>query len=590
MRQTLKNLNPINYISLWLVFLINMMLMLGMQNLIKAQYAYVIVILWTLFTIIYISTRPTPNIKHFYSSLSKFEKILLFFVIIIIITTLIRCFAPISGMDVLTARLNAPKRYIQNGGFLNLPHVLASNFPMGVEMLYMFSMLMFPDISANFVAFGISLLVIYLVYILTLDYFDKRIAFLAVIMVLSTQIFYVQSWSPLEDMALAYFSLLSLWALTKFYKNQTLQNLIIFSIYAGTTVVVKYNGTIFIALLYMTLFALMLKEKKIKYYFLSVLISLTMFLPWAYKAYLYTGDPFYPFLINLFHITEPYNHDKFYELGATQYSFWQNLLYLFTNIINNTIIPIKFNDYYSSLNGLASPLIFLLLLIAILKRFWENIQFRILILLSAINYLLHFILMNSINGPPPRYYFVSYILLSIIGAWGYYQIEGKILKRLVDTTIVAWLVIFTLHTTYKKMKTYPYIFGYESAAHYHANSAYGFPYHSSFIFMNEKVAPGDKVLLFDPRGYYLDASYVSSKNVFNALKSNDEYNPDAYYAYLSRNNVKYIWYDQDKKDQTHPTYYLIMDLTKDIIAKYHWKEIYHDDISNCYIFVDSTRL
>ncbi len=103
-------------------------------------------------------------------------------------------------------------------------------------------------------------------------------------------------------MALAYFSLLSLWALTKYYKNQTLQNLIIFSIYAGTTVVVKYNGAIFIALLYMTLFALMLKEKKIKYYFLSVLISLTMFLPWAYKAYLYTGDPFYPFLINLFHI------------------------------------------------------------------------------------------------------------------------------------------------------------------------------------------------------------------------------------------------------------------------------------------------
>ena len=201
------NLNNIYFlIAVLIAVIINLMLIAGFSKFIYPIYGYFVFLLFIIF-MFFIQKNKKIRIKEFYNSSSKFEKILFWAMILFFISSFIRAFAPITGTDTLADRVNMPKRYIQHHGFIDLPYIISSNWPTATEMLYMLGMLILPNVSANIIAFLISILLMLIIYGFSKEFFNKKIGFLAMILLMSTQTFYAHSYSPLQDMLLAFFSL-----------------------------------------------------------------------------------------------------------------------------------------------------------------------------------------------------------------------------------------------------------------------------------------------------------------------------------------------------------------------------------------------
>lgn len=557
----------------------------GYYHLLTSYFAYTVFITIILLSIYYIYNNKLLNPLDFYKSLSLFEKILIFLLIIILLTSLIRCFVPITGMDTLTARANAPKRYIQHHGFENLPQVLASNNPMGTSMLYLFSMLMFPVYSLNLVAYFISIILIYSVYFFGKEYFNSKIGLLAVILVATTQVFYAESWTPLEDLLLANFCLLAIWSILKYFDDFSTKHLILFGLFSGTVLVVKLNGAVFVTVLYVYLLYKLCCCKKCYLVLVPLLFSILMYLPWCIKSFIYTGNPFYPFADSFFSLKYPYNYlIGFPPIGKSGYSIFNNIMYFFTHFLSMFTIPVQINKYYTSMTGMSSPIILILILLAIYYKLWKNKYFLLFFTIAIINYAIQFFLLNVYNGPYTRFIFIDFILFSIIGSWAYFMVTNKSMKLLLNVLILSWVIVFTVYTTWKKIQVFPYAVGIQSVDEFHENMNGAFEPYKDFTFLNNEVVPPNRVLLFDPRAFYLNSDYDLSKNVFYILKKTNSYNADSLYNYMLNNNLKYLWFDDDLMDQDHPEYYFLLGLTKTMINKYNLECIYANKKINTFVY------
>ena len=518
-----------------------------------------------------------------FKSLSQFEKMLLILALINLATSFIICFSPIIGTDTLTSRINNPKRYIQHGGFYDMPHKLNSNLPMGTEMLYMFSLIIFPVISVKIVAFIISLILSFSIYQFSKDIAFREVGILASILIISTPLFYSHSFTPLQDMLLALFSLLSLWCLIKYYKDCLLQNSILFGIFSGTTIAIKYNGIILVFILYILLFTKLIKIKKLKNIFTPIIFTAIFYFPWLIKAYKYTGNPLYPYLNKFFLLNHPYNSINSSLIGKADFSIINKIIFYFTHFFNMTIIPFRINQYYSPINSFTNPLIILLLLIAIYYKFWKSVNFKIFTITIFFTYTIHFFLLMNRYGPRPRWIFIVFCLLSIIGSWGFYKIKNRIIYRFFQIIILSWILFFTIYTTSQKMKFYPVVFGLQTDQEFHRDISSGFKWIEDFEYLNKIDKDNKKVLLFTPKAYYLDSDYVLARIVKYEIKLNDNANIHDLMKYLIQNNVKFIWFDNDDTDlQFYDSE--LLPLTKRMINSYNLKEVFYNEVTNSYIY------
>jgi len=573
-------------IAMLIAVIINLMLIAGFSRCIYPIYGYFVFLMFIIFIFLILKNKKI-KIKEFYNSLSKFEKVLFWAMILFFISSFIQAFAPITGTDTLADRVNMPKRYIQHHGFIDLPYIISSNWPTATEMLYMLGMLILPDVSANIIAFLISLLLMLTIYGFSKEFFNKKIAFLSVILIISTQTFYSQSYNPLQDMMLAFFSLVSLWSLLEFLKYRNIKFLILFSIFCGTTICVKMTGIIFIFILLIILFIDLIKTKKIYLMFIPVITALIIYSPWAYKAYIFTGNPFYPNLNNYFQLKYPYicfHHSLSESMGPYHLNFLSlfYFIYYFFHItfqpISKYILPL-YNQKFVYLTFL-NPLIIPLFFVAVIKKYWKTnifIKFSVIILFV---YTVHFVMLINFGGPIPRYVFIIFILLSIIGSWGFYKLSNKYLKQTIKIFIIIWVMFFTLYTTYKKVQTYPKVFGFWTEEEFHEKSQYGFKWYKDFYFLDDIMKNGEKVLLFKPQAYYLDHNYVTSRELMQIINYEGIATPENLHNWLVKKNVKYIWICEE----THKWQEKFLVLVKTTIKKYDIKQIYNNSKQNSKIF------
>ena len=149
--------------------------------------------------------------------------------------------------------------------------------------------------------------------------------------------------------------------------------------------------------------------------------------------------------------------------------------------------------------------------------------------------------------------------------------------------IISWVIFFSVYTTVKKIQAFPVIFGVQSKEEFHENHVHGFKWYKDFAFLNNTVKGNDRVLLFDPRAYYLDPDYVLARRVKYMIHLNKNSKAEVLYNYLKLNNVKYIWFDNDKNDLQHYDRELLP-LTKKMIGQYRLKRHYFNEVTNSHIY------
>lgn len=279
---------------------------------------------------------------------SPFMTILGFIFIISMSLYLIQVFAPPLNYDTLAYHLAIPKLYATEHGIFYIPHNVYANFPMTMEFLYLFSLLLYGDTLAKLVHFSMGILVILAIYSFSAKYFNKKVGLLASFIFYNIPFVGLLSGWAFNDLMLTLYGFLAVVALLNWFSPGEdkilspganskpageLNNpgkksapaarlapaagsqedgpsrqawLNISAIFCGLSIGTKYPALLLLVPILLLAIAIKeFSEKKsfkfpLKKIALFLLITLIVASPWFMKNVFYTHNPVYPFFYNFF--------------------------------------------------------------------------------------------------------------------------------------------------------------------------------------------------------------------------------------------------------------------------------------------------
>ena len=213
------------------------------------------------------------------------------------LTFLLALAPPVEAFDALSYHLTAPTWWLTDGG-LRLVNLLQYWFPSLVEGMFVWPLAFGKDSVPQLIHFVFALLTILMAWDWTRTLWGPKAAWWTIAIFLSMPSFtWLAAWAY-TDLALAFYSLSALYTLWKWKSTSDLRWLIICGAMTGFTMGIKYTSII----LLIALFALILlwNRKKIrdsiKPIILLAAICILVALPWYLRNWIWTGNPFYPFL------------------------------------------------------------------------------------------------------------------------------------------------------------------------------------------------------------------------------------------------------------------------------------------------------
>ncbi len=233
-----------------------------------------------------------------------YKLIIFIFLIIILSINFVIIFkpAPISTDD-LSAYFNVPYNFVLHHKYMPYRLFPIANMGQNTEMLYAGVIsILGPAYIAHFQFFFFVLCLFGFYYLIKEVFGDKQ----AVLSLLTISLVpwnrYYLGIAKVEFF-LSFYSLLMLFSCWLWYKKKFQPKyLYLLSVFAGISLGIKYNA----ALLIMPLFAICFffivfyqqnRKQLLKSFFLSLAISIALFLPWAVKNYYYFHAPLYPFFV-----------------------------------------------------------------------------------------------------------------------------------------------------------------------------------------------------------------------------------------------------------------------------------------------------
>ncbi|OGS21622.1 MAG: hypothetical protein A2252_12610 [Elusimicrobia bacterium RIFOXYA2_FULL_39_19] len=219
-----------------------------------------------------------------------------FLLIPFILLNFLSTFFPEIFFDALVYHLAIPANYIQNHGLINLPHNIFSCLPNLSGMVFSYGLIFHDIYLVKIINFYLGSLLLYSIYI--------KGRGPALLMFLSIPITALNLWCTGSDilMTLFLFWAVALYALW-FYKNKNVKLLYLSAFLLGLALSTKYTAGFCIPIL---LAGIIYKHKNnrladittVTAGFISIIFLLLI--PWWLKNYVYCGNPFFPYLTNLF--------------------------------------------------------------------------------------------------------------------------------------------------------------------------------------------------------------------------------------------------------------------------------------------------
>ena len=234
---------------------------------------------------------------------SRWERALASFVLLALAIAFPFALLPPTAWDAQTYHLVIPKIAIERGRIAPPPDIVYFNFPSLGEMLFLTAGVLKGDIAAQIVHFGFFLLTLGAVFAFARRYFDARVAWLAVAILVAVPSLVQVATAAYVDLILAFYAFASLYALTN--ARDDARWLTRSAACAGFAMGVKYTAAIipvalFILLLVQNLSRRTAHASRITDYVLrfTFYVSLvTLFAsPWYLRNLVFTGNPVYPFV------------------------------------------------------------------------------------------------------------------------------------------------------------------------------------------------------------------------------------------------------------------------------------------------------
>ncbi len=411
--------------------------------------------------------------------------------------------------DSLVYHFAVPKTYVQNGGFVFLPFPHA-NWPMGMEMLHAWAFLLYSVILAKLLSFAVGLLLLLAIYSVAKQMVPNAstsLPFVAVLLFSAMPLVQAFWGTGYVDVPLAFFELLSFFALLQWWKHESNDWLLLLAIFAGFSAAVKTLGGFVVLLAVLALLYKLVRSPsrpafvhRLKSLAVFGAVSSLFFLPWYLKTFLWTGNPTWPLYFGFY---------KFLGISSagTEY-FTATLGELAVSsqagaghgVIDFLLLPFTLTFLGAKFNGVLSPLFLAFLPLLFFVPRWLS-DFRKLFL-----WVFGFTALWFLNFQDARFYLPALALLSTPAAYAYdvLQKSGR-LGLVLKASLLGMLLFVVLFTFVYKAQALGVAIGLESQESYllRTQSNYG-----TLQWANRNLPPESRIFFFkDIQGYYSDVPY-----------------------------------------------------------------------------------
>jgi hypothetical protein len=344
--------------------------------------------------------------------------------------------------DAITYHLGVPNYFLLEGGISYIPYDSCSNFPFLAEMLYTLGFLL----SGLKLAQLTSPLIFFLTAITLYDFCHR---FLKEINPVIAPLFYLVTPAFMEatvfytnDLHLAYYLLLLIYAFFLFEKEKNYGCIVLMGIFAGFYLSTKYTALISVSGLFAAGFFLTLRKnsgkESLKKAALFALPALLTYLPWMIKNIIYTGNPFYPAMYDLFGgqdmTTEQYR-------AIMRLAHHPDTMQIFTGIFKNPVMllfPASWNTSPYGIGWSLGPCIACFLpLIIIIKKVSPLVR-KLLFTLTGL-----FLIWNA-TFLQTRYLYPAILLSLIVAAYALSRLLKEpsfLLRNALKAGIVFYLFV-----------------------------------------------------------------------------------------------------------------------------------------------------
>lgn len=480
---------------------------------------------------------------------------------VFIATFLIVIFLPIfpylfsfpTAWDPLAYHLMLPKLYLVDHALTFYRWFPQTAFPLGIESLFGYGEAFGDPRISNFIVFTyIVATAIYLVY--GLRYlFSRIVLLLALYLFLYKNIFYSEvSINPFADFPLAFYGLLISSTLIK-YLGSPRNNFLLLLLSLGLfSVLIKFSGIIVVISILVTLFLIWLfNRKKAEFKFsmrnflsqrsiIVLLIISFSVIYWFGRNYIFTNNPVYPFLNDVFKGLN-YSEESARAMMADIKS--QNLT---IEVFVDTALRI--GNYQIGYEILKESLFFLILLIFPLFAIFNKkkiIRYSSLFGLISLVFVVYFV-----GFPSYRYALPFMPLMAILTSFVFFRMLKRISwYNLPFIILLVFSLLLQFRATTKRLTTFSLnnlkngfqsMISYEKAREFLSlqDNYAGIDYANKNLRKDE-----DKILVvFDNRLYYFDIPAVYANPSINGLFTNPKTETiEEIYEEIKKMGITYVF-------------------------------------------------
>ncbi|MFQ5835154.1 MAG: phospholipid carrier-dependent glycosyltransferase, partial [bacterium] len=430
---------------------------------------------------------------------------------IYLLVNLIGALAPEIEVDALTHHLYVPRVYIENHRLVYIPYHLPSAYPLGMQMLFTLGMLLSTSVLAKLIHFSLGVLSLLATYCFGRKYMDSRAGLLAATIFYTVSVVAWESTTAYIDLGFTFFTTLEIFALVNWWHSRRepflKQWLAVAAIMCGFAMGIKYHGVFGLILL---VIGILLKLRfaargeislALKTIFIYGSISILIVSPWLIRNYIFTGNPVFPFLNNIFKspLMRPINP-----------TFTRGSFGMGDNLFSRYILsPWNMTFHGEKYGGVISPIFLMFLPFLFVIRVDKVIKY--MILFCGVYFALWETSASIMRYLIPIMPFLSIVVSHVInGLVSWDSMGNKVLSAGVITVTgtVLFLNLPFFHPFWQKewsqgiVRHVPYqvVLGIESREHYLSRRIGSY---DVFQYVNRNLPSDAKILCFNEEFRYL---------------------------------------------------------------------------------------
>jgi hypothetical protein len=367
------------------------------------------------------------------SALGPVEVLIVCLVVFSIAVCLVNCLAPATANDALVYHLSLPKSYAAAGGLTELPYNVYANMPHYGEMLYTFFYCLAGEAGARLFYFFLILGAGGAVYHLARRFVERRFALTAACIFLAQPLMLDHRIVCNIDVMLAYFFVCAvILAFDVADHAARWRSVLPVSLIAGFMLGMKYTA---IAPCLGLLAALAASARRLPYrtIVIGVVMTAAVFIPWALRNEVNVGNPFYPLFEKTF---DGHNWDA---AQGSQLVAWQRSMGMGRSASDYLLLPLNLSTKakpgmnYSRFDGTITPVILILLPLALIRRHRHNLA---LMLVAGIGFVFW-----TLTSQQLRFLIPTLAILAVIGSIGLGNISKYISERWIRVVLVLVILI-----------------------------------------------------------------------------------------------------------------------------------------------------